>query len=293
MPSEPVICVAFAASLAACPSSVDAPSPSPALERVDLGDHRGLSGLTRDGDGRLWSVIEHGGALLGFAADGGDQRSVPIPGFSDAVDLESITWLGGDRFAAGTEAREATGSDEILVLEVAGGAAAIVDRIVLDYAELGVEPRDNQGIEGLCAAGSLLLAALETPVEARGRRAARLVRIDTATGARTPLSMLLTSATGKISGLDCRRSGSGLEVLAIERHFEVSRILHLTIADSATGAETLRPSIAADLNDIRRPTDNHEGIVRDGARAALLVLDNDFGGVAGPTELHRAAIAVD
>lgn len=284
--------------MAACgtsgaPASVD--RAGPALQRVDLGTgHRGLSGLTRGERGRLWAVSERGGWLLGFAPDGHDQVSFHIRGVTGDFDLESLAWLGGDRFAVGTEGHaDGRASDAILVVEIAGAAAYITDRIALDYGRLAIAAKGNQGIEGLCAVEGVLLGAFETPVIEGGHRAARIARIVAADESWIALSVSLTSETGKISALDCRRRGAGLEVLAVERHFEVARILHFVVPDDLAEGAVLRPRIAADLNGVRRASDNPEGIVWIDDRTAYLILDNNFGSDVGPTELLRVSIAVD
>jgi hypothetical protein len=298
--------LALLVALAACKSdkpAAPAPETSPegagkarrtrstrtSISRVDLGAHRGLSGLTRDATGRLWTVPERGHQLVGFDADGGDQIIAPIRDLAGGIDLESLTWLDGRRFAAGTESRDPATGEAILILEVAGRIATIADRIAIDMKAAGVDSPGNQGIEGLCAAGSILVAALETPIEVDAVRATRLVRIDRDSGAQTFHALRLTSKTGKISGLDCRRRGAAIEILAIERHFEVARILRFELADSG-GDRLLEPTIAADLDAAKRPTDNPEGISGAGGFADL-ILDNDFGGVKGPSELLRVPLA--
>ena len=284
--------LAIASLLVAACAGAAAPRETEPIRRIDLGaQHRGLSGLAWT-DARLWAVAERTRLLLSFEEDGSDLIEVPIVGAGEEVDLESLAHLGGGRFAAGTEGRaDGRATDDILIIDVAAGAATVIDRIPLAYARLGFAARDNQGIEGLCAVDSILLAGFETPA-AEGDRRAPLARIDAASRRWTALWLRLTSETGKLAALDCRRRGAALEVLAVERHFEVVRVLYFVVPDDVPEGAVIEPRIAADLGAIRRPNENPEGIVWRDDRSAYLVLDNDFGDVLGPTELQLVSIDI-
>ena len=84
----------------------------------------------------------------------------------------------------------------------------------------------------------------------------------------TALWLALTSDTGKLSALGCRADGDSLDVLAVERHFEVA--LHLT--------------------PYKRKSDNFEGVVWLGDGSVALILDNDSGSISGPNTLILAPL---
>ena len=92
--------------------------------------------------------------------------------------------------------------------------------------------------------------------------------------------MWLTSDTGKISAMDCTASGDGWDVIAMERHYEVQRVL--TFHVPARGGDVEATVLA-------RPGQegNFEGLARGEDGHILLVNDNDHGGKSGPTVLVR------
>jgi len=251
----------------------------------------GLSGLTVDGDGVLWMVPERARALI--AMDGDELRVVPMRDveLADGVDTESITWLGGDRFALGTESDDTSRrGDPILVVERQGEGVVERERIDLPYDRLGVTAEDNHGIEGLCFAagdeplGGVLVAALENVVERDGSRLAPLGRY--AGGQWTRVEVELTTDTGKISALSCRREGDAIEVLAIERHFAVMQVLRFTLRDDT---RRVRPRVVLDLSGSLRDDPNIEGLVEvDGT--LRMIVDNHYGRRTGPNELVRAQL---
>src|SRR5690606_24762195 len=100
--------------------------------------------------------------------------------------------------------------------------------------------------------------------------------------------LALTSETGKISALDCRRSGDGIEVWAVERHFETSRVVRFVLpleAPAGDRAELVTPAVVLDLaahtDGGRR---NFEGLVRAPGRVRLVV-DNAWVTITGPNEI--------
>jgi hypothetical protein len=256
------------------------------VQRVDVGlpTIAGLSGLTRDADGRLWTVAERSHAIASMYSDGSEARPIPLDGVPSGVDLESIAWLGGNRFAIGTETKgDGRPSDAILIAEVNSDRAVIRAAITVNYAAWQVSPLSNQGIEGLCAVGPYLVIALETPLPGSPRRA-QLGRYHLKQRSWERFELLLTSETGKISSLDCRSWGDNIEVLAIERHYDVFRLLRFAIPPSPP-ARPLKPHIAVDLTAWKRATDNPEGAVWIGPGRYAVVLDNQAKVLTGPNEL--------
>jgi hypothetical protein len=98
---------------------------------------------------------------------------------------------------------------------------------------------------------------------------------------------MLTSDQGKISALFCTFSPDGTaDVLAIERHYGVSRIISFTAPPDATD---ITPKVALDLWPIVRDRYheklNLEGIVKLADGRWVLVNDNQGANVEGPTKL--------
>jgi hypothetical protein len=265
-------------------------APPYKVDRVHLGlpNLAGLSGLTRDTDGRLWTVAERSHAIASMRPDGREARRIPLDGVPSGVDLESIAWLSGNRFALGSEGKvDGRTSDSIFIAEVTSDRARIreSETITVNYDIWGLPaaPR-NQGIEGLCAVGPFLVIALETPLPGSPRRAF-LGRYHLEQKTWERYELLLTSETGKISSLHCRPRGDAIELLAIERHFEVFRLLDFSIPPSPP-AGPLQAHIIADLASFRRHDDNPEGAVWIEPNSYAVVLDNQTNKkVTGPNEL--------
>jgi phytase-like protein len=279
----------FAAILAvaACkntPSSVKA-SSGVALTEWTGDDVRGLSGLARRGDGRFFAVPERARAMIAFEVkDRGARRvggPIPIVGAEQGLDLESLAWIEGDRFAIGTETLtpERT-SDAILFGAIARGVLAISERIAFEYAPWALTARRNDGIEGLCSTAGKLIAASETVGTAGDHRFAPLGVYDLAAKVWTSHRLMLTSLEGKISSLACRTGSAGaIELYAVERHFETMRVLTATIGTS----RDIRPEVACDLRPLfPNAPPNFEGIELSPDGGWVLVSDNDYRGVTGP-----------
>ena len=267
------------------------PRPVSPLTRIELAaqDVLGLSGLARAPDGTLWAVGERDHVLLGISArDGRTLFRRTIDGIAGDVELESVAWIGNSSLAVGTErTKDGRETDTIYLLDLEADDLRVTGRVELAYELWGIVPRGNQGIEGLCHAESTLLAAAETPGDRDGKRVAAIGRYDTVRGAWTPLWLQLTSDSGKISALDCRTTGDRLDVLAVERHYGVARILRFAVPRAGESG-VLVPEIVLDLAPHRRDTDNIEGIVWVGDRSAVMILDNESGSIAGPNTLIRA-----
>lgn len=282
--------VAAAASLAAAcgrAPGVDRERAAALFTEVVVDTAPGLSGLAVDDAAGIWMVAERAARAYRITLDAALRPTVeafPIEGVPPRTDLEAIAALGGDRFALGTEGRQ-DGAATVLVAERRGAALAVTHAIQLPEASVGIPLAENHGVEGVCGAGETIIAAIEGAGEQGGRRWAPVVRITGGAVARTH-RVWLTSATGKLSALDCRLElGGAITAWAIERHFEVTRLLRFTLPAPGAGADDITPTVALDLGAALRGRLNLEGIARlaDGRMAA--VVDNQWRTVTGPSQL--------
>ncbi|MGM0576216.1 MAG: esterase-like activity of phytase family protein [Myxococcota bacterium] len=316
-----VLLVAGAVILAACGGASadvsgpggpeDAPSRTPPPERLaegtapgyhmrrivlDAPSVRGLSGLTRDDRGEIWGVTERQRMLVRIHLDDADGlhlegEPVALVGIPDGADAESLAWLGEGRFALGTETTRPRAHDEILVVQrgADGGTARVERRMDLSYEPWLLRPGDNQGIEALCDDEGALVAASEVSGSHRGRRFAPVARLDRRTGEWARYRVRLTSRTGKLAAVACRRGEGGvLEAVAIERHFGVVRLLRFELppADEAAGPAPVdvESRMDVDLMPFLGRSINLEGLVWLDDGRLWLLSDNDSGGVHGDTE---------
>ncbi|MEM9493635.1 MAG: hypothetical protein AAGC55_31085 [Myxococcota bacterium] len=272
-------------------------------------DASGLSGLTRDGRGQLWSVAERGGVLVAGLrrpepAAPSSPRIIPVSGIPDDVELEAITWLGrsgaGQHFAIGTEGVCAGQLGQVLMVEVTGdpfdssaSASAHVREVIdVPLSLWGAECDARRGIEAICHAAGQLMVGFEVPDrDDDGRRLARLARIDLSAQPRTitPLQLILTSDEGKLSSLDCwSASGQGdaIEMIAIERHYRVSRLIRATAPARGPVAAPLSATVVRDLGLVTEDgLRNFEGLVQLAVGQVVLVTDNQRRRVRGPSEV--------
>ncbi len=286
------------------------------LTEVDTGDFHGLSDLTHTvsverGRPKLtyWAIPEQQRALLELDISNPNHPVVagkprPIVGLDEAYDTESVTWLGDGRFAIGTETQQGKRSTDTIFI-VAGahakepqrGPLHVVDSITMPYSLWpDVVPKRNEGLEGVCAAGNVLLASSETVGRSsNGTRYAPLGRYDLIERRWLPYTMALTLPTGRLSAVQCRISQDNpghIEVLAIERHFGVGRILHAWLplepnVDNCQEPQMIFPELLADLAPMMAPLINFEGIDWLPNGDLLLVTDNYMGFVRGPTFILR------
>ena len=302
-------------AMAACargPSTIDRDRAAALFTRVELdtaGVH-GLSGLAVDADGTLWTVAERGAAAFAITLDGARATAVryPIEGVPDGEDLEAVA-IAARGFASrvedpsgpdptgeglatgppastdglwvGTEGRE-RGVARVFAL-VRDGARLVVTGAPIELRpdEVGVDVGANHGAEGVCAVGDVVAIALETAgQDARGRWAPVVV-IDRVRGTRVVHRVRLSSATGKLSALDCWRDGETLRAMAIERHFEVTRLLRFTL----DAAVEITPTVALDLGPVLRGALNLEGLARLPDGRMVAVVDNQYRSITGPDEL--------
>ena len=253
------------------------------FKEIELDTSPGLSGLASDDRGGLWTVSERrdNAYRISFDAHGKHMlETIAIENTPDKIDLEGIAWLGGDRFAFGTEGR-IDGVATVLLAERRDKTMAITGRIELPAAQIGIELPANHGAEGVCGSGDEILVAIEGAGIADGKRYAPIVRIANGVIVRTH-RLWLTSKTGKISGLDCTFVDGTAHVLAIERHFEVTKIHTFTVPPTDGD---ITPTVALDLGDVLKSRLNLEGIARSADGRVVAVTDNHWKIVQGPSLL--------
>jgi hypothetical protein len=259
--------------------------------RIDLAldAPNGLSGLTRRGDGTLFAIAETDRFLVTIAADR-VARVVPLHGVPDGLDAEAIAWLEGERFVIGTESLDAARTEEQLyVVEVGEDAARVVETIVVPISAIGGGANENEGIEGICHVDGSILVATEHVEQTPSGRVATVGVYARDTGAWNGRLLRLTTDTGKIAGMDCRAHDGRIEVFAIERHYEVMRVLRFDL-DPALVRDAERspiePVLVLDLAGTLEGDPNLEGLAVSGDEIAMIV-DNHYGRRTGPNELVR------
>lgn len=273
---------------------------------LEVGTMSGFSSLGRDPGGALWSTPENGEFLvpveLTSGAPGVAGPALGIAGVPPGWDVESLAWLEDGRVALGTETQEdGRTQDAVLIARRQGNSLRVEDRILLPYGLWNMRARRNRGIEGLCRVGRHLVAGVESVWQHEGRRLAPVAVYDLAAETWSPLSVELTTPTGRLSAVACRpipMAASGrtsarpevaaLEVLAIERHFEVARIVRFEIPPGrpAGPSPSIRVDVVADLTTLLEDRPNPEGIeLYAGTDRLVVMIDNNYGGIRGPTEV--------
>jgi hypothetical protein len=266
---------------------VDRERAAAMFDRIRLETHgeHGLSGLAVDEAGALWSVAERGASLWKVELDGTAARATrfAVRGLPSGEDLEAIAAVAGGGFVVGTEGRQAGVARAFTLAPAPDGTYQVTGAAVeLRDDELGVAVGANHGAEGVCAAGAMTAIAIETAgTDARGRWAP-IVTIDRARGERVVQRLRLTSARGKIAALDCWRDGARLRAIAIERHFETTRVLGF---DLLGGTDEIVPAVLLDLAPVLRGALNLEGVARLPDGRIVAVVDNQYQTITGPDEL--------
>ncbi|HEU4611421.1 MAG TPA: esterase-like activity of phytase family protein, partial [Kofleriaceae bacterium] len=239
------------------------------FEEVRIDTPPGMSDLTIDDRGILWGIAERDRQVVEIDLSTMPPRTTahPLDGFSPGVDTEALAWLGGGRFAIGTEAAtEATAS--IAFAELQGDRLVVTHTRLVTSEELGVTITDNHGIESVCGSGDEVIAASESAGKLPdGTRFAALARLRG--DALSVAKVRLTSDVGKLSALHCTLAPDGTaDVVGIERHYSVSRIVRFTATRDAV---EITPTVVLDLAPILRDSLNLEGIVRlpDGRLVAI------------------------
>ncbi len=253
--------------------------PPYAAVTVDVGDRAGLSDLAWGPAGALFAVPERDPALVRIDPASGAVERLPLRGVPDGLDLEALAWDGAVWWF-GTERNAARRADLVLRADPSTGVVRRASE--LDWVALfGVEPKANQGIEGLCALEGVLIA-LGEPVDERGGRFGLVARRGVTSGW-TPYRVPLSSASGKLSAASCRVRGEVVEVTAIERHYEVSRLVRFDVPLAGEPGELAPAAVVVDLGAAwGGRTPNLEGLaLRPGG--AWIVADASGG---GPTRLY-------
>lgn len=241
----------------------------------------GLSGLTEDADGYLWSMGEDATHVLRIDPQSFEVLEFPIDGCPPETELEALAWIGGSRFVFGTEtSRSGRTDDDLLYGEIDGGRFVITDSSAsCDYGRWELTAPDNHGVEGLCFADGVYLVATELIGSDGDTRWAPLGAYDPQTDKWTAHRLRLTSETGKLAALSCRLEGDELVALAVERHFGVTRLLEFRIPRISEGT-WIDPKIAVDLAKLIEPLPNFEGIVWRDDGSVILLTDNQYRFVA-------------
>lgn len=249
----------------------------------------GASGVASRGDDRFFAVPERARFLLPFTVTTRGisvEPRVPLTGVPVDVDIESISTLPNDRIALGTETKKAGRiEDTILLARPANGTFNVTGRLEFSYAGFGIRAGSNRGIEGLCFADDRLLAAAESVVEHNGDRYAPLGSYDFTNRTWAYYRVRLSSDTGKLSALACWKTARNRQVLAIERHYEVMRVLRFSLP-LLDGGGDVHPEILVDVASLYPDAPpNFEGLGYLKSGRLLLVADNDYGGAQGPTHI--------
>jgi hypothetical protein len=250
-------------------------------------DVEGLSGLTQDEHGALWASGEDADAVIRIDPDTYAVTRYPVVGAPPKVDLEAMAWVEGTRFLLGTETGERARLRDVILDGWIRGESFVVTPVGhLDYARWGLTAPDNHGIEGICHVDGMLVLATELVEEQRGRRWAPLGVFDPKTQTWTTHRVGLTSKTGKLSAMDCRRIDGSIEALVVERHFGVSRLLRFGVPHGPEG-QWIEPTVAVDLSKLISPLPNYEGLAWMADGSAVLVTDNRYRGVSrGASRLY-------
>ncbi len=265
------------------PATVRREAPTASFREIEVATAPGLSGLATDARGGLWSVAERDDLAYRIVLD--DRlhptvETVPIDNVPPNIDLEGVAVLGDGRFAFGTEGR-GEGVATVLIAERRGPRIAVTRVIELPASVIGIRLAANHGAEGVCNVGDTIVVAIEGAGEQDGRRWAPIVRIEGGEVVRSH-RLWLTTITGKVSALDCRLAADGsTEVLAVERHFDETKILRFTLP--ATAGD-LTPTVLLDLGAELHSRFNIEGIAWT-PRGIVAVVDNQWKFVTLPSRV--------
>lgn len=258
----------------------------------------GLSGVDRVENGDMVAVAERDQRLVFLHVAGNRAKLVSVlslEGFAEGQDAESLAWMGKGHFAVGTERHVPSRAyDEIFFYQLNDHAgvpskAVRTDVLRLSYGLWGIQAEENRGIEGACFAGSTLLVGVETTLESQGQRYAPLARYDIHAKVWTGFRLRLTSQQGLLSSLACRLDSThkALEVLAIERFYETSRLLTFHVPIQGTGRDIL-PVMVQDLAALTpEKVPNWEGIAWGDDGTYLLLNDNQTGESRVSVEVMR------
>lgn len=247
---------------------------SPSQHVIALDTKPGLSDLSRGPDGVLWTEAERDDVVyrVALVGDGAEATAFPLDGIPDGLDVEAIDALPDGTFLLGTEGHGASDA-AVWSARIDGGRMSATLARRLDHrAQIG----DNSGIEGLCGDRTSVVVGIEEPITVDGKREAQLAVLDLNGDPAQDryLKVALTSDTGKIAALDCAGPD---DVIGIERHFGISRIVRLDL-----GSHTA--TVLRDVTDLAAGK-NFEGLARLPDGRLALVNDNQYKGLDGPSQL--------
>lgn len=272
-------------ALAACEprrdhGAIDREAASALFDELVIETPPGISDITVDDRGVLWAVAERDRAVIELEL-GKSPIVHELEGLTRDLDTEAIVWLGNGKFAFGIEGTISPVA-AVMLGELRGNDIVITSTRSLLRDELDLAISINHGIEALCGREGELLAGIESVGRLDdGTRWAPLVRLR---GDASELVRLrLTTKKGKLSALTCTIDDDGVaQVVAIERHFGVVRLLRFTVGRED---KDVTPAIELDLFPILRDHFNLEGITRLPDGRLVLVNDNQNKTVDGPTQL--------
>ena len=250
------------------------------FEEMRIDAPPGMSDLTIDDRGMLWGIAERDREVIELELGKQPKRHV-LEGIAAGNDTEALTWLGNGHFAIGIEGAAAPTAG-VMFAELRGDRLVATRTRLLTNDELGVVLTINHGIEALCGRADELLAAVESVgTLPDGSRWAPIVRMRG--DALTVTKLRLTTKKGKISALTCTIADDGTaQVVAIERHYGVSRLLRFTLK---RGDVEVTPTLDIDLQPILHDSLNLEGIARLPDGRLVTINDNQGSKPYGPTEL--------
>jgi hypothetical protein len=260
--------------------SIDRAAAKALFEEVPVATPPGISDVTADERGVLWAVAEREPTIVEIEL-GKPPIAHRIEGVPAGVDTEAVQSLGGGKFAFGYEGTLGPAAG-VLFAERRGDAIVVTGMQKLADKDLDLSITINHGIEALCGKDGELLAASESIGKLPdGRRWAAIVRMRPEGNHLTRL--WLTSKRGKISGMQCTIADDGVaQVTAIERHFGVVRILRFTLSRDD---KDITPTLDMDLFPVLHDNFNFEGVTRLPDGRLVLVNDNQYDTIDGPTEL--------
>jgi len=253
---------------------------------------KGMSGVSATATpGVFLAVAERRPLVLTLRLDASGElvlakSPTPLVGLPEGLDLESITRLDATRYAIGTEIRRQRSSEgSVMIVELGEDEARVLKRVELPYALWNLRANENEGLEGMCAAGPHVLVGVETVATGDdGIRRAPLALGTLEMSGWTPMWLRLSTETGKVSSLECWVEQGHIELIAIERHFGVGRLVWFRLpVDDIAPNTTLEPYRVVDLTPHIHPLPNLESIVRLDSDTVLLVSDNQGTTTSGPT----------
>ena len=258
---------------------------------LDGDDYRGISGLATRSDGSLWAVPERQPYLVRIDPEAGAfrERSL-LHGVPAGLDTEAVAIASDGSLYFGTESPDAERTHDV-VLQAAenGNELKVTGQLPVPFADLGVKPERNRGVEGVCTAGAWLAASTEVVVTEDGERWTPIAVRELPEGPWRLTRLQLTSDTGKLAALDCRLEADTLVLTGIERHFKVVRVVEarLPLGDEAL-PERIVAAVVLDLAELTTGhLPNFEGLVVTPDRF-WLISDNDYGGRTSETLLVGA-----